>query len=111
MKPIVKVPVHPPAKDGGWWFTKPPLLAPRPCQRMKGYCSNACPGYLLLHRRYTEQHGAWLQVPNMNPDGTWRGHLRVNAAGANLNREWKTPSAERSPEVLAVRDRMESVSP
>lgn len=20
-------------------------------------------------------------VPNMNPDGTWRGHLRVNGAG------------------------------
>lgn len=20
-------------------------------------------------------------VPNMNPDGTWRGHLRTNAAG------------------------------
>ncbi|NBU12374.1 MAG: hypothetical protein EBT40_02960, partial [Betaproteobacteria bacterium] len=26
-------------------------------------------------------------VPNMNPDGSVRGHLRCNAAGANLNRE------------------------
>ena len=41
-------------------------------------------------------------VPNMNPDGTYRGHLRTNAAGVNLNREWHAPSAERSPEVLAV---------
>jgi len=38
-------------------------------------------------------------VPNMNPDGSIRGHLRCNAAGANLNREWATPSMERSPEV------------
>jgi len=46
-------------------------------------------------------------VPNMNPDGSVRGHLRTNAAGANLNREWQTPSAESSPEVLLVRNRME----
>ena len=38
-------------------------------------------------------------IPNMNPDGTWRGHLRTNAAGANLNREWAHPTAEQSPEV------------
>jgi murein tripeptide amidase MpaA len=41
-------------------------------------------------------------VPNMNPDGSRRGHLRTNAAGVNLNREWHAPSPERSPEVLAV---------
>ncbi|HWJ69710.1 MAG TPA: M14-type cytosolic carboxypeptidase [Sphingobium sp.] len=46
-------------------------------------------------------------VPNMNPDGSFRGHLRTNAAGINLNREWHAPSAERSPEVLCVRDRMD----
>ena len=45
-------------------------------------------------------------VPNMNPDGSVRGNLRTNAAGANLNREWMAPSAERSPEVLAVRDKI-----
>jgi len=45
-------------------------------------------------------------VPNMNPDGSVLGNLRTNAAGANLNREWLAPSAERSPEVLAVRDAM-----
>lgn len=41
-------------------------------------------------------------VPNMNPDGSIRGHLRTNAAGVNLNREWANPSAERSPEVMCV---------
>lgn len=46
-------------------------------------------------------------VPNMNPDGARRGHLRTNAAGVNLNREWHAPTAERSPEVLCVRDRMD----
>ena len=38
-------------------------------------------------------------IPNMNPDGSKRGHLRTNAVGVNLNREWHEPSLERSPEV------------
>ncbi len=46
-------------------------------------------------------------VPNMNPDGAFRGHLRTNAAGANLNREWAEPTAARSPEVLCVRNAMD----
>ncbi|CAH0529832.1 M14 family metallopeptidase [Vibrio hippocampi] len=45
-------------------------------------------------------------VPNMNPDGSIRGHLRTNGIGVNLNREWQTPSMERSPEVYLVRERM-----
>ncbi|MFV8783342.1 M14-type cytosolic carboxypeptidase [Microbulbifer sp. SA54] len=45
-------------------------------------------------------------VPNMNPDGSVRGHLRTNAAGANLNREWQNPSMDRSPEVYLVREKM-----
>lgn len=45
-------------------------------------------------------------VPNMNPDGSVRGHLRTNAAGINLNREWATPSLEKSPEVYYVREKM-----
>jgi murein tripeptide amidase MpaA len=46
-------------------------------------------------------------APNANPDGSVRGHLRTNAAGANLNREWHEPSPERSPEVLAIRKAMD----
>jgi murein tripeptide amidase MpaA len=46
-------------------------------------------------------------VPNMNPDGTRRGHLRTNAAGVNLNREWHAPTPERSPEVLCVLQAMD----
>ncbi len=45
-------------------------------------------------------------VPNMNPDGSRRGHLRTNAAGANLNREWETPTMARSPEVFLVLNKM-----
>ena len=47
-------------------------------------------------------------VPNVNPDGSCRGHLRTNYAGVNLNREWAEPSAERSPEVLAIRNAMDA---
>ncbi len=45
-------------------------------------------------------------VPHMNPDGAVRGNLRTNAVGANLNREWQTPTLERSPEVFLVRQKM-----
>jgi len=45
-------------------------------------------------------------VPNMNPDGSVRGHLRTNAVGTNLNREWLEPSMESSPEVYLVREFM-----
>ena len=47
-------------------------------------------------------------VPNMNPDGSVRGNLRTNAAGANLNREWMEPARERSPEVFHVRAAMQA---
>ncbi len=52
-------------------------------------------------------------VPLMCPDGAVRGHLRTNACGANLNREWATkrfyeaPSLGRSPEVHAVMKKMD----
>ncbi len=46
-------------------------------------------------------------VPNMNPDGSVRGHLRTNAVGTNLNREWAEPSLEKSPEVFYVLKRMQ----
>jgi len=52
------------------------------------------------------QSTAFYIVPNMNPDGSARGNLRTNAAGANLNREWQTPSMQTSPEVFLVRQRM-----
>ncbi len=48
-------------------------------------------------------------VPNMNPDGSARGHLRNNAAGVNLNRAWTDPSLETSPEVYHVRSLAEEL--
>ncbi|MDP5031801.1 MAG: M14-type cytosolic carboxypeptidase [Paraglaciecola sp.] len=45
-------------------------------------------------------------IPNMNPDGSVRGHLRTNAIGVNLNREWATPSLASSPEVYFVKQKM-----
>ncbi|WP_367105963.1 M14-type cytosolic carboxypeptidase [uncultured Psychrobacter sp.] len=47
-------------------------------------------------------------VPNMNPDGSVRGHLRTNAAGTNLNRAWSDSSLEKSPEVFHVINKMEA---
>ena len=48
------------------------------------------------------QKAVFYVVPNMNPDGSVRGHLRTNAVGTNLNREWLEPSLEKSPEVYYV---------
>lgn len=59
------------------------------------------------HARRLRQLCRFNIVPNCNPDGSRRGHLRTNAAGVNLNREWHEPSAERSPEVLAIRNAMD----
>ncbi len=58
-----------------------------------------------IARRLLEQ-AVFHILPNMNPDGSVRGNLRTNAAGANLNREWMTPSLESSPEVLAVKHKI-----
>ncbi|HWZ49138.1 MAG TPA: M14-type cytosolic carboxypeptidase [Herbaspirillum sp.] len=52
------------------------------------------------------QEAVFYIVPNMNPDGSVRGNLRTNAAGANLNREWMTPSLTSSPEVFAVKQKI-----
>ena len=52
------------------------------------------------------QRCVFFVVPTMNPDGGVLGNLRTNAVGANLNREWASPSLERSPEVWWVRERM-----
>jgi len=58
-------------------------------------------------------------VPSMCPDGAFRGHLRTNADGHNLNREWcptgskddgtfyDAPTLERSPEVYHVLNKMD----
>ncbi len=59
------------------------------------------------HARLLRQKCRVHIVPNCNPDGSARGHLRTNFVGVNLNREWANPSAERSPEVLAIRNAMD----
>jgi len=58
--------------------------------------------------RALRKHCRFYIVPNCNPDGSARGHLRTNAVGTNLNREWADPSAQRSPEVLAIRNQMDA---
>lgn len=48
-------------------------------------------------------------IPNMNPDGSYRGHLRTNASGRNLNREWENPTMESAPEVFLVKEAMAKI--
>ena len=52
--------------------------------------------------RAARARATFFVVPCANPDGAWRGHLRVNAAGANLNREWANPSPDTAPEVCML---------
>jgi murein tripeptide amidase MpaA len=51
-------------------------------------------------------HAVVYLVPNMCLDGAVRGHLRCNARGKNLNREWAEPSKDDSPEVYFTREKM-----
>ena len=57
--------------------------------------------------RKVREHAVLHIVPNMNPDVAARGNLRTNAAGRNLNREWREPDPAASPEVFLVRAEME----
>ena len=75
-----------------------------PGETMAQWCAQG-----IIYRLLDEQDGLARQlldkavfyiVPNMNPDGSARGHLRTNAVGTNLNREWAEPTKEKSPEVL-----------
>ncbi|MCU6435195.1 M14-type cytosolic carboxypeptidase [Undibacterium sp. Jales W-56] len=61
-----------------------------------------------IARRILDQAVLYI-VPNMNPDGSVRGNLRTNAAGANLNREWMTPTLETSPEVFHVKNKIHEI--
>ncbi|MEM0910454.1 MAG: M14-type cytosolic carboxypeptidase [Pseudomonadota bacterium] len=56
-------------------------------------------------RSLLAQHVFYI-VPNMNPDGAYRGHLRTNTAGKDLNREWANPTPKGSPEVYCVLQKM-----
>jgi murein tripeptide amidase MpaA len=47
-------------------------------------------------------------VPNLNPDGTQRGHTRTNANGVNLNREWDKATEAVSPEVYWTLEAMKA---
>jgi murein tripeptide amidase MpaA len=87
---------HPGESMAEWWMEG----------ALEKLCDPADPVARLLRRELTIH-----LVPNMNPDGSRRGHLRTNAAGVNLNREWHAPSAEKSPEVKCVRDAMDRQPP
>lgn len=91
---------HPGESMAEWW--------------MEGYL------YRLLDQndavvRQLLEHATFYVVPNMNPDGAVRGHLRTNACGANLNREWASkgdyiaPTLERSPEVYHVLRELDTI--
>ena len=47
-------------------------------------------------------------IPNMNPDGTFHGHLRTNANGQDLNRAWQNPDPQVSPEVFFALEQMDT---
>jgi len=84
---------HPGESMASWW--------------MEGFLERLLDPSDAIARRLRER-ATFHIVPHMNPDGAIRGHLRCNAAGANLNREWAEPSLERSPEVYHTRAAMDA---
>lgn len=83
---------HPGESMAEWW--------------MEGFISRLLDGTDPVARELLKRLTFYV-VPNMNPDGTFLGHHRSNAAGANLNRCWNEPDDVKSPEVLHVRRMME----
>lgn len=55
------------------------------------------------------ENACFYVIPNMNIDGSIAGNLRANAAGMNLNREWASPSLDKSPEVFHSLKKMEEI--
>lgn len=82
---------HPGETMGGWW--------------MEGFLDRLFDSADPVARKLRDKAVFYI-VPNMNPDGSKRGHLRTNAVGTNLNREWANPTMEKSPEVFLVRNKM-----
>lgn len=82
---------HPGETMAEWW--------------MQGYLNRLCDNDDAVVREILRR-AVFYVVPNMNPDGSYHGYLRTNAAGKNLNREWTNPSEEDSPEVFFVRKMM-----
>ncbi|MEM7084515.1 MAG: carboxypeptidase family protein, partial [Pseudomonadota bacterium] len=82
---------HPGESMAEWW--------------MEGFIERMTDPENAVTRALLEQTVMYV-VPNMNPDGSVRGHLRCNANGVNLNRAWKEPDETQSPEVFFVRQRM-----
>ena len=74
------------------------LLAPRRHQPLDSLNATDKKAHA-LHRVYI--------VPHANPDGSFQGRLRTNAAAVDLNRAWREPCEHRSPEILGVVSRME----
>ena len=116
---ISDLPVNPvdPKKDTRphFWIT----ARQHPGESMAEWC---CQGF--LERLLSEDDAlakklraqcVFFVVPNANPDGSIRGHLRTNACGANLNREWastneyEAPTLERSPEVYHILRALDTV--
>ncbi|GAB5501344.1 MAG: M14-type cytosolic carboxypeptidase [Pseudohongiellaceae bacterium] len=82
---------HPGETMGGWW--------------MEGCIDTLLGGDQKLASALLERCDIHL-IANMNPDGSRRGHLRTNAAGRNLNREWAHPTYQHSPEVKLAKEAM-----
>lgn len=83
---------HPGETMAEWW--------------MEGFLDRLLDDYDPVARELLKK-AVFYVVPNMNPDGSRRGHLRTNTAGANLNREWQDSTMQRSPEVFLVRQFMQ----
>jgi len=85
---------HPGETQASWW--------------MEGFLSRLLDDTDAMARDLLNK-AVFYVIPNMNPDGSRRGHLRTNAVGSNLNREWLNPSMEKSPEVFLAQKRMKEI--
>jgi murein tripeptide amidase MpaA len=83
-----------------------------PCESMAEWAIEGLLRRLLLKNgpelSELRRKAVFFVVPNANPDGSFHGFTRTNAAGRDLNRAWGDCNRVDSPEIACIRARMEA---
>lgn len=75
------------------------------------YAMEGIINYILAHS--TEQ---WVKnfvfhfVPMVNPEGVILGNYRTNVKGYDLNRNWRNPTNDAQPEVIAIKKYLNKIN-
>ncbi|MCA0458723.1 MAG: hypothetical protein LCI00_32515 [Chloroflexi bacterium] len=99
---------NPNAKRKAWVIARQHAGEPMAEYCIDGLMRRLADGQDELVKQLFEADIAFFCIPNVNPDGSAFGNLRANAAGIDLNRDWKQGVEPKSVEVGAILRVMEA---